>query len=50
MAQWIKDLVLSMHRLRSLLWRGFDPGPRTSTRHGHSQKEEEKKKKKKGML
>ena len=27
MAQWIKDLVLSLHRLRSLLWCKFGPWP-----------------------
>lgn len=28
MAQWVKDLVLSLLRLRSLLWYGFNPRPR----------------------
>ena len=28
MAQWVKDLVLSLQQLRSLLWHGFDPWPR----------------------
>ena len=26
-AQWIKDLALSLQRLRLLLWHGFDPSP-----------------------
>ena len=26
--QWVKDLVLSLLWLRSLLWHGFDPWPR----------------------
>ena len=26
--QWIKDPALSLQRLRSLLWHGFDPWPR----------------------
>ena len=28
MAQWVKDLVLSLPWLMSLLWCGFDPWPR----------------------
>lgn len=28
MAHWVKNLVLSMHWLSSLLWRGFNPWPR----------------------
>ena len=27
MVQWVKDPVLSLQRLRSLLWCGFDPWP-----------------------
>ena len=27
MAQWVKDLVLSLQRLRSLLWRRFERWP-----------------------
>ena len=27
-AQWVKDLVLSLQQLRSLLWCGFHPWPR----------------------
>ena len=27
MAQWVKQLVLSLLWLRPLLWRGFDPWP-----------------------
>ena len=27
MAQWIKDLVLSLQQLGLLLWCGFDPWP-----------------------
>ena len=29
MAQWVKDLALSLQRLGSLLWYGFDPWPRS---------------------
>ena len=25
--QWVKDPVLSLQQLRSVLWRGFDPWP-----------------------
>ena len=28
MAQWVKDLVLSVQRLELLLWCGFDSSPR----------------------
>ena len=28
MAQWVKDLALSLQQLRSLLWHGFDSWPR----------------------
>ena len=28
MVKWVKDLVLSLQQLVSLLWRGFNPGPR----------------------
>ena len=28
MAQWVKDLVLSLQWLELLLWQGFDPWPR----------------------
>ena len=31
LAQQVKDLGLSLQRLRSLLWQGFGPGPGTST-------------------
>ena len=33
MVQWVKDLALSLQRLRSLLWHGAGaiPGPGTST-------------------
>ena len=34
MAQWVKDPALSMQLLRSLLWRGFNPGLRISVCHG----------------
>ena len=27
MTQWVKDLVLSLQQLESLLWRRFDPWP-----------------------
>ena len=27
MVQWVKDLVLSLWWLQSLLWHGFDPWP-----------------------
>ena len=27
MVQWLKDLVLSLQQLKSLLWCGFDPWP-----------------------
>ena len=27
MVQWVEDLVLSLHWLRSILWHGFDPWP-----------------------
>ena len=29
LAQWVKDLVLPLQRLRSVLWLGFDTWPRT---------------------
>ena len=39
MAQWVRDLVLSLQWLRSLLWHtGSVPGLETSTFHGHDQK------------
>ena len=28
MAQWVKDLALSLQQLRLLLWHRFDPWPR----------------------
>ena len=37
-AQWIKDLVLSLQRFRLLFGMGSIPGPGTSTGHGYSQK------------
>lgn len=27
MAQWVKDLALSLQQLRPLLWQGFSPWP-----------------------
>ena len=41
MVQWVKDPVLSLQWLRSLLWRGFDPWPGNF----HLPKEQPKKKK-----
>ena len=38
-ALWVKESALSLPWLGLLLWRGFDPGPGTSTCHRHSQKE-----------
>ena len=46
-AQQVKDLVLSLLWLRSLLWHKFNPCPRTSACHGHSLK---KKKERKGRF
>ena len=37
-AQWIKDMVLSLHWLGSLPWRGSHPGLGPSACHGQSQK------------
>ena len=37
-AQWVKDLALSLQQFGSLLWHGFGPWPRISMCHGSDQK------------
>ena len=46
MVQCVKDLVLSLLWLESLLWCGFDPWPGNLCMLRYSQKKKEKKKKK----
>ena len=43
-AQWVKDPVLPLPRLWSLLWHGFYPCPGTSTCHRSRKKKKKKKK------
>ena len=42
MAQRVKDLALSLQQLRSLLWQGLIPDPKTSLCHGHNQNNKKK--------
>ena len=37
-AQWVKNLALSLKQLRSLLWHGFNPWPGNYRRHGQKKK------------
>ena len=46
MAEWVKDLALSLHQLGLLLCHGFNPSPRNSACHGAAKKEKNRKKKK----
>ena len=42
MAQQIEDLASSLPQLGVLLWRGFEPWPRTSMRSGRGQTHKQK--------
>ena len=51
MMQWVKDLALSMQRLVSLLWRGFDSWPgNCHMLQAWQKKKKERKKKEKERL